>query len=106
MPPTCARASVENAICSGQGRLLSPQRCSQSQAADKAAWQISQDKLYNCRYVDAGFIRHTPLVEGGLFGHVPDRPECTTPHIRVLGAYPERVALYLWIGLPRGSTSP
>jgi hypothetical protein len=45
--------------------------------------------------VNAGFIKHTPVVDGGLHGHVPTGPECTTPHIRFLFVAPR-----FWIGLP------
>ena len=62
-----------------------------------AVWQTSRGKTRNCRCVDAGFIKHTPIVDGGLRGHVPTRPGCTTPHIRFLF-----VAPHLWIGLPPG----
>ena len=62
-----------------------------------AVWQTSRGKTRNCRCVDAGFIKHTPIVDGGLRGHVPTRPGCTTPNIRFLF-----VAPHLWIGLPPG----
>ena len=29
-----------------------------------------------------------PIVDGGLRSHVPTRPVCTTPHIRLLAACP------------------
>ena len=45
--------------------------------------------------VNAGFIKHTPIVDGGLHGHVPARPGCTTPHIRFLFVAPR-----FRIGLP------
>jgi len=57
--------------------------------------QISQGKTRNFRCINAGFIKHTPIADGGLYGHVPTRPGCTTPQIRFL-----YVALHLWIGLP------
>ncbi|MFQ5825689.1 MAG: hypothetical protein ACE5JB_16760, partial [bacterium] len=37
----------------------------------------------------------TPIADGGLCGHVPTRPRCTTPRIRFL-----YVAPHLWIELP------
>ncbi len=61
-------------------------------------WQYGRPpgvRLRNCQCVDAGFIKHTPIVDGGLRCHVPTRPRCTTPHIRFLF-----VAPHLWIGLP------
>ncbi len=62
-----------------------------------AVWQTSRGKTRNCRCVNAGFIKYTPIVDGGLRGHVPTRPGCTTPNIRFLF-----VAPHLWIGLPPG----
>jgi hypothetical protein len=54
--------------------------------------QISQGKTRNFQCINAGFIKHTPIADGGLRGHVPTRPGCTTPQIRVL-----YVAPHLWI---------
>jgi len=45
--------------------------------------------------VDAGFIKHAPAGDGGLRGHVPARPERTTPRIRFLYLAPR-----FRIGLP------
>jgi len=50
--------------------------------------------------VDAGFIKHAPPADGGLCGHVPTRPERTTPRIRFLFVAPR-----FWIGLPPDRTS-
>jgi len=50
--------------------------------------------------VNAGFIKHTQITDGGLHGHVPTRPGCTTPQIRFL-----YVAPHFWIGLPPDPTS-
>jgi hypothetical protein len=57
--------------------------------------QISQGKTRGFQCINAGFIKHTPVADGGLRGHVPTRPGCTTPQIRFL-----YVALHLRIGLP------
>ena len=54
--------------------------------------QISEGKTRNFQCINAGFIKHTPIADGGLYGHVPTRPGCTTPQIRFL-----YVALHLWI---------
>jgi len=65
-----------------------------------AVWQASRGKTRNSRCVDARFIKHTPIADGGLRGHVPTRPECATPQIWFLF-----VAPHLWIGLPSDDTS-
>src|SRR4029453_832511 len=62
--------------------------------------QTSQGQTQNCPFLDAGCIKHTPHADGGLCGHVPTRPGCTTPHIRFL-----YVAPHVWIGLPPDATS-
>lgn len=62
--------------------------------------QASQGKTQNCRCVNARFIKYTPVADGGLRGHVPARPGCTTPHIGFLFVVPQ-----LWIGLPPDLTS-
>lgn len=62
--------------------------------------QISQGKAQNFPCVDARFIKHTPIAEGGLRCHVPTRPGCTTPHIWFLFVAPQ-----FWIGLPSDPTS-
>jgi len=66
-----------------------------SHARSRGTWRISQSKIQNVPHVNAGFIKHTPLADGGLRGHVPTRPECTTPRIRFLF-----VAPCFRIGLP------
>jgi hypothetical protein len=50
--------------------------------------QISRGKLSYRRCIDAGFIKHSPFVDGGLHGRVPARPDCTTPHIRFVSLAP------------------
>jgi hypothetical protein len=62
--------------------------------------QLSQGKTPRCPCVDAGCIKHTQGADGGLHGHVPTRPGCTTPPIRFLC-----VAPHVWIGLPPDVTS-
>ena len=44
--------------------------------------QISRGKRSYLPCIDAGFIKHSPHVDGGLCGCVPARPDCTTPRIR------------------------
>ena len=67
-----------------------------------AVWQASRGKNRNFRFPinRDGFIKHTPIADGGLRGHVPTRPGCATPNIRFLF-----VAPHLWIGLPSDNTS-
>src|SRR5688572_16895725 len=62
--------------------------------------QISQGKTPNVLRVDAGFITCTYLADGGLRGHVPTRPRCTTPPLRFLCVAPR-----VWMGLPSDATS-
>jgi len=62
--------------------------------------QTSRGKTQSFLRVNAGFIKHTPLADGGLHGHVPTRPGCTTPHIRFLFVAPR-----FWIGLPSNPAS-
>ena len=50
--------------------------------------QISRGKLSYLPCIDAGFIKYTPPVDGGLYGRVPTRPERTTPHIRFVSLAP------------------
>ena len=64
------------------------------------AVQISRGKAQSFPCVDARFIKHTPIAEGGLRCHVPTRPGCTTPHIWFLFVAPQ-----FWIGLPSDPTS-
>lgn len=64
-------------------------------------WQISRGKTRILPRIDAGFTKMHPcrcchpLVDRGLRGHVPARPECITPHIRFLF-----IALRFHLGLP------
>ena len=62
--------------------------------------EISRGKTRHCRCIDAGFTKCIPTADGGLRGHVPARPECTTPHIRFLFIAPQ-----LWVQLPSDPTS-
>jgi hypothetical protein len=71
-----------------------------SPSASAQGRQASRGKRRNCRYVNAGFIKHLPAADSGLRGHVPPRPGCTTPHIRFLF-----IAPYLCGGLPSDPAS-
>jgi len=66
----------------------------------RSTGEISRGKTRNCRCIDAGFTKYTPAADGGLRGHVPARPGCTTPYIRFLFIAPQ-----LWVRLPSDSTS-
>jgi hypothetical protein len=50
--------------------------------------QTSRGKTQSFPRVNAGFIKHIPIADGGLRGHVPTRPGCTTPQIRFLYVAP------------------
>jgi hypothetical protein len=50
--------------------------------------QLSRGKLSYLPCIDAGFIKHSPIVDGGLCGCVPTRPERTTPRIRFVSLAP------------------
>jgi len=71
-----------------------------SHATSQGTKETSRGKTQNFPCVDARFIKHAPLADGGLCGHVPTRPERTTPRIRFLF-----VAPHLWIGPPPDPTS-
>ena len=62
--------------------------------------ETSRGTAQSCHRVDARCIKHTPHADGGLRGHVPARPRCTTPHIWFLFVAPR-----LWIALPPDPTS-
>ena len=77
--------------------------------------QISRGKTRYLRCIDAGFMTEgnprgtkcTPAADGGLRDHVPARPGCITPHIRL---FPSRgiqmfIAPQLRIGLPSDPAS-
>ena len=66
-----------------------------SHATSRGTGEISRGKTQNLPCVDAGFIKHTHIAEGGLHSHVPARPGYTTPRIRFLFIAPQ-----FWIGLP------
>ena len=72
----------------------------QSHATSQGTWEISRGKTQNFPRVNAGFIKHAPLADGGLHGHVPTRPERTTPLIRFLFVAPR-----FRIGLPSDPAS-
>ena len=50
--------------------------------------QISRGKTHHCRYVNAGFIKHSPIADGRLRGLVPTRLSYVTPPIRFLFIIP------------------
>jgi hypothetical protein len=50
--------------------------------------QISRGQLSYRRCIDAGCIKHSPIVDGGLCCGVPARPGCTTPRIRFVSLAP------------------
>jgi len=62
--------------------------------------QISRGKTRYLPCIDAEFTKCIPAADGGLRGHVPARPGCTTPHIRFLFIAPQ-----LWVQLPSDPTS-
>ena len=66
----------------------------------KGTMETSRGKTQSFQRVNAGFIKHTPIADGGLRGHVPTRPGCTTPQIRFLYVAPR-----FWIGLPSNPAS-
>ena len=72
----------------------------QSHATSQGTWEISRGKTQSFPRVNAGFIKHAPVADGGLRGHVPTRPGRTTPPIRFLFVVPR-----FRIGLPSDPTS-
>ena len=48
----------------------------------KGTMETSRGKTQSFPRVNAGFIKHAPIADGGLRGHVPTRPGRTTPQIR------------------------
>ena len=69
-------------------------------AASQGTRKISRGKTQNVPRIDAEFIKHTLLENGGLRGYVPARPEHATPQIRFVYLAPR-----FWIGLPSDPTS-
>ncbi len=53
-----------------------------SHATSQGTEETSRGKTQNLPRVNAGFIKHTPLADGGLRGHVPTRPGRTTSRLR------------------------
>jgi hypothetical protein len=53
----------------------------QSHATSQGTWEISRGKTQSFLRVNAGFIKHAPLADGGLRGHVPTRPGRTTSRL-------------------------
>lgn len=62
--------------------------------------QTSRGKTLNFPRVDAQFIKHIPVADGGLSGHVPADPEYVTPHIEFLFIAPR-----FRVGLPSDPAS-
>src|SRR3990172_1490063 len=50
--------------------------------------EVSRGKLSYRQCIDAGCIKHSPLVDGGLHGRVPARPDYATPRIRFVSLAP------------------
>ena len=95
-PPTMPSADfclAVSANCSALSQFL-------SHARSQGTRQISQGKTQNVPRIDAEFIKHAPMENGGLRGHVPARPERATPQIRFVYLAPR-----FWIGLPSDPTS-
>ena len=66
--------------------------------------QISRGKTLNFHRVDAQFIKHIPIADGGLSGHVPAGPEYVTPNIEFLV---HRPAILRWTSFrPCLTTTP
>ena len=61
----------------------------------RSTGEISRGKTRHFHCASAGFTKYIPTADGGLRGHVPARPGCTTPHIRFLFIAPQ-----LWVQLP------
>ena len=67
----------------------------------RTAVETSRGKTRHFRCASAEFTKCIPTTaDGGLRGHVPARPGCTTPHIRFLFIAPQ-----LWIQLPSDPAS-
>ena len=79
-PPTMPSADFSHAV-----RVdCSPLSQFQSHATFQGTWETSRGKTQSFPRVNAGFIKHIPVADGGLHGHVPTRPGCATPQIRFL----------------------
>jgi len=66
----------------------------------RSTGETSRGKTRHFHCTSAEFTKYTPAADGGLRGHVPARPGCTTPHIRFLFIAPQ-----LWVRLPPDPTS-
>src|SRR5690606_718752 len=64
-------------------------------ASERSTGETSRGKTRHCHCADAEFTKCTPAADGGLRGHLPARPGCTTPHIRFLFIVPQ-----FWVRLP------
>ena len=69
-------------LCLPPGFPVVPQYLSHTSRINTV--QASRGKTQSFPCVNAGFIKHTQITDGGLRGHVPTRPGCTTPHIQFL----------------------
>lgn len=65
----------------GSGRLTPPSATVRGTPHPAAPGEASRGKLSYRPCRDARYIQHRPLVEGGLCGRVPARPDGTTPRI-------------------------
>ncbi len=66
-----------------------------------AQYPLEGYKTLNGHCVNAPFIKHTPIANGGgLHGHAPTRPGCTTPQMGFLQPTPRdaNAALLLTFG--------
>ena len=50
--------------------------------------QISRGQRSYRPCIDAGLIKHSPVVDGGLHGRVPARPDCATPRLGFVSLAP------------------
>ena len=96
LPPTMPFADLFLAVRGNHFPLSQFPLHAESQGTRK----ISRGKTQNVLRIDAEFIEHTLLENGGLRCHVPARPEHATPQIRFVYLAPR-----FWIGLPSDPTS-
>jgi len=91
----CAGPTMPSADCCGAVREDSSTRSPRQDTP-----QISRGQLSYRRCIDAGCIKHRPMVDGGLCCGVPARPDGTTPRIRFVSLAP-----HLRATLPSDPTS-
>lgn len=58
-------------------------------AGSQGTKEISRGKTLDFHCINAGFIKRTPLADGGLNSHVPTGPTCVTPRIQFLFVAPQ-----------------